>query len=42
MYEQTTPEETSVTHDDAITRLIGRPLAIPGFIPLSRDEAHER
>jgi len=42
MYEQVMPEKISVPHDDAIARLIAEPLAIPGFIPMSRDEAHER
>ena len=42
MYEQVAPAEASEKRDDAISRLIGHPLRIPDFTPLSRDEAHER
>ena len=29
-------------HPDAISELCEHPLVIPGFLPLSRDEAHDR
>jgi hypothetical protein len=34
------PEPAS--RQDAMTRLAKHPLTIPGFVPFSRDEAHER
>jgi hypothetical protein len=43
MYESPESRETSAHHhDDAIARLIGQPLQITGFIPLTRDEVHDR
>lgn len=42
MYEQTPLSDATTEQNDAITRLIRQPLQIPGFTPLSRDEAHER
>lgn len=30
------------SRQDAMTRLAQHPLTIPGFVPFSRDEAHER
>ena len=42
MYEKTPLSDTTAEQNDAITRLIRQPLQIPGFTPLSRDEAHER
>ena len=42
MYENVLSGEASANRDDPIARLIAHPLVIPGFTPLSRDEAHER
>ena len=30
------------SRDDAISRLAASPLVVPAFVPLTRDEAHER
>jgi hypothetical protein len=36
-------EETSQAEkDDIIARLLGHPLKVPGFTPLTREEAHAR
>lgn len=34
--------EVPVPHRDAISELSESPLILPGFLPFSRDEAHER
>jgi hypothetical protein len=43
MYEEPPLQaEQPARTDDAISRLAANPLVIPDFVPLSRDEAHER
>ena len=37
------PDEPALPpHRDAISELSENPLVLPGFLPLSRDESHER
>jgi hypothetical protein len=38
---ETTPDASKPT-DGPIARLMRHPIVVPGFKPLSRDEAHER
>ncbi len=42
LYEETGNATEPASQEDAITRLARHPLIIPGFAPLSRDQAHER
>jgi hypothetical protein len=42
MYEDQQLQAGPVRMDDAISRLAANPLVTPDFVPLSRDEAHER
>lgn len=42
MYEETPELVVRATRDDAISRLVANPLVAPGFVPMTRDEAHER
>ena len=42
MYEPRSDATEPASGEDAITRLARHPLIIPGFVPFSRDEAHER
>jgi hypothetical protein len=42
MYETTSDPPEPASRQDAMTRLAQHPLTIPGFVPFSRDEAHER
>jgi hypothetical protein len=42
MYKDESPQTGLADADDAISRLAANPLVMPDFVPLSRDEAHER
>lgn len=42
MYEETGVPPVEISQGDAISALCANPLIVPGFVPLSRDEAHER
>ncbi|MDP2828805.1 MAG: hypothetical protein Q8O37_09375 [Sulfuricellaceae bacterium] len=42
MYEDLHLQAGPARTDDAISRLAANPLVTPDFVPLSRDEAHER
>lgn len=42
MYEETGGQPAGATPGDAISALCANPLVVPDFVPLSRDEAHER
>jgi hypothetical protein len=42
MYEDVQAQTTSGSGVDAISRLAANPLVKADFVPLSRDEAHER
>lgn len=42
MYEETGIQPVETSQEDAISALCANPLIVPGFVPLSRDEAHER
>jgi hypothetical protein len=42
MYKDEQAQAGPAGADDAISRLAANPLAMPDFVPLSRDEAHER
>ncbi|MDP2432573.1 MAG: hypothetical protein Q8O33_11125 [Pseudomonadota bacterium] len=42
MYEETQEYAMRAEWGDAISRLAANPLLTPGFVPLSRDETHER
>lgn len=42
MYEDVHVQAVPARMDDAISRLAAHPLVTPDFVPLSRDEAHER
>ena len=42
MYKDEPTQAGLTGADDAISRLAANPLVMPDFVPLSRDEAHER
>ncbi len=42
MYEETGIPPAGASQGDAISALCANPLVVPDFVPLSRDEAHER
>lgn len=42
MYEEAGVPPARASQGDAISELCANPLVVPGFSPLSRDEAHER
>jgi hypothetical protein len=42
MFEPRCGLDESMPSEDAIMRLARHPKVVPGFAPLSRDEAHER
>ncbi|MDP2783619.1 MAG: hypothetical protein Q8O38_03345 [Sulfurimicrobium sp.] len=42
MYEETGVPPVGASQGDAISALCANPLVVSDFVPLSRDEAHER
>lgn len=42
MYEEAGVPSVGAGQGDAISALCANPLVVPDFVPLSRDEAHER
>lgn len=42
MYEETPEKGIAAARPDAISALAANPLVLSGFVPLTRDEAHER
>ena len=42
MYEETGVPLVEVSQEDAISALCANPIVVSDFVPLSRDEAHER
>lgn len=42
MYEESGVPTVSASQEDAISALCANPILVADFVPLSRDEAHER
>lgn len=42
MYEEAGVQPAATSQEGAISALCANPLVVPDFVPMSRDEAHER
>lgn len=42
MYDEPASPAVGIDHADAISALCANPLVVSNFVPLTRDEAHER